>query len=394
MSKSPIVQRKIAKEVAIALTQYPFVSITGPRQSGKTTLCHLVASEYEYVNLEMDEYKTLAERDPRGFIKKYPYKVILDEVQNVPNLFRYLMHHTDKMGKNGAYILSGSQNFLLMEKISQSLAGRVAVFSLLPFSLKEISAYLLKRERSWQYLAFKGAYPRIFKEKKMNVSLFYNSYIKTYVERDIRKLQNIHNSKSFLQFVKLLALRIGNIFNAAEIGAQIGVDGKTIQRWLSTLEASYITYTVPAYYNNFDKRVIKKPKLYFYDTGIACALLGIKTADQISNFKYAGALFENFVINEHLKAHLNNAQQPEFYFWQDSNGNEVDLIIDSAKHLELIEIKSGSTPNADFSTNLQKLTKLMQATGIKTKATVLYGGSDGGFTMNKVQYSDWESLLI
>jgi uncharacterized protein len=392
MSKSPIVARHMTKEVMLALKHYPFVSITGPRQSGKTTLCHLVAADYAYVNLEIDEHKELATKDPQGFIKKYPYKVILDEVQSAPNLFRYLLNHTDALGKNGAYILSGSQNFLLMEKISQTLAGRVAIFSLLPFSLIELFPYLRKAQKNWRELCIKGFYPRLFNVSKINVNLFYHSYVKTYVERDIRNLQNIHNGKAFMQFLKLCAIRVGNIFNAQEIAAKIGVDNKTIQRWLGLLETSYIAYTLPAYYNNFEKRIMKKPKIYFYDTGIACYLLGIKNSAQLSNHGLGGALFENFVINEKMKASFNNAENPEFYFWQDSNGKEVDLLIQKANHVELHEIKSSSTPKTEFIKNVQDLAALAKANGQKTKQHVIYSGEET-YTMQGVQFTSWLKLM-
>jgi uncharacterized protein len=392
MSKSPIVARAITTEVILALKHYPFVSITGPRQSGKTTLCHLVAVDYQYVNLEIDENKEFATKDPTGFIKKYPYKVILDEVQSVPNLFRYLLNHTDAQGKNGAYILSGSQNFLLMEKISQTLAGRVAIFSLLPFSLSEFFPYLRKVQKNWMQLCINGFYPRLFNEKKINVNLFYHSYVKTYVERDIRAVLNIHNSKAFIQFLKLCAVRVGNIFNAQEIAAKIGVDNKTIQSWMGILETSYIAYTLPAYFNNFDKRIIKKPKLYFYDSGVVCYLLNIKTKEQLSNHNLLGAIFENFVINEKLKSAFNKAENPEFYFWQDSNGKEVDLLIQRANYLDLIEIKSSSTPKSEFAKNVLDLATLAKANGQKTKQYVMYTG-DETYTMKTVQYTSWLKLL-
>jgi uncharacterized protein len=392
MSKSPIVARKLTKEIALALKHYPFVSITGPRQSGKTTLCHLVATDYQYVNLEILENKEFATKDPTGFIKKYPYKVILDEVQNVPNLFRYLLNHTDIQKKNGAYILSGSQNFLLMEKISQTLAGRIAVFSLLPFSLSEYSPYLRKTQKNWMQLCVSGFYPRLFHQNKINVNLFYNSYVKTYVERDIRSLLNIHNSRIFMQFLKLCAIRVGSIFNAQDIATKLGVDNKTIQRWVGILETSYIAYTLPAYFNNFDKRVMKKPKLFFYDTGILCYLLNIKNQEQLSNHNLLGALFENFVINEKLKATYNKAENPEFYFWQDSNRKEVDLLIQHANYLDLIEIKSSSTPKSEFSKNVTDLALLANVNGQKTKKHVLYTGDDS-FTMKTVQYTSWLKLM-
>jgi uncharacterized protein len=391
MSKSPIVQRQMASVLTTALKQYPIISITGPRQSGKTTIAHLVASGYVYLNMEIDEHKNFAEKDPNGFLKKYDYKIILDEVQAVPNLFVYLQQHTDKQNKNGAYILSGSQNFLLMEKISQTLAGRIAIFSLLPFSLVEIFPYLKQQQKQWANICLRGFYPRLFMQKKMNTHIFYNSYCKTYVERDIRQLLNVHNSRAFMQFLKLSAIRVASNLNAQEIATAIGVDNKTIAKWISVLEASYIIHLLPPYYNNFDKRIIKKPKIYFYDTGLLCHLLNIKTEDELKQHKFAGGIFENFVINEKLKLYYNKGLSPNFYFWQDSNGKEVDLIIESNNKLQFIEIKSSSTPKNEFYKNLTMLELLAKKQKIKTEKTVIYGGDDS-YKIAGINLVSWQQL--
>ena len=266
MSKSPIVHRSMAAVLATILKQYPIVSITGPRQSGKTTLCHLLGPEYRYVNMEIQENREFARKDPGQFLEKYQNGVILDEVQAAPELFPYLQYLTDKRQRKGEYILSGSQNFLLLEKISQSLAGRIAVFSLLPLSLKELSPYLTASQKRWEYLCFRGFYPRLFTHKKMDAGIFYKSYFQTYVQRDVIQIINVKDIKVFQQFIKLCANRAGTVLNANDIGGQLGVDSKTIARWLSALEASYIIYLLPAYYENLDKRILKKPKIYFYDT--------------------------------------------------------------------------------------------------------------------------------
>lgn len=376
MSKSPIVHRKMATVLASTLKQFPLVSLTGPRQSGKTTLAHLAANGYHYLNMEIDENKIFAETDPAGFLEKYDYKIILDEVQAVPNLFVYLQYHTDKQNKNGAYILSGSQNFLLMEKISETLAGRIAIFALLPFSLKEIAPYIKNSQKKWEELGLRGFYPRLFKEKKMNASIFYNSYCKTYVERDVKKILNIHNSRAFLQFIKLCAIRAGSNFNAQDIAAAIGVDNKTISNWIAVLEASYIIYLLPPYYNNFDKRIIKKPKIYFYDTGLLCHLLNIKTTTQLTSSKLYGSIFENFIIVEKLKTYFNEGLTADFYFWQDTNGKEVDLLIENNNKLSLFEIKSSTTPKIDFFKNVNALKELAKASGIKTEGNLIYAGKE------------------
>ncbi len=392
MSKSPIVHRQMAAVLTTTLKQFPLVSITGPRQSGKTTLAHLAANGYQYLNMEIDENKIFAEKDPAGFLKKYDFKIILDEVQAVPNLFVHLQHHTDKQNKNGAYILSGSQNFLLMEKISQTLAGRIAIFSLLPFSLKEIGPYLKLNQKKWESLCLRGFYPRLFREKKMTASIFYNSYCKTYVERDVKQLLNVHNSRAFLQFLKLCAIRVGSNFNAQDIAVAIGVDNKTISSWIAVLEASYIIYLLPPYYNNFDKRIIKKPKIYFYDTGLLCHLLNIKTTVQLSNSKLYGSIFENFIIVEKLKEHYNKGLTANFYFWQDTNGKEVDLLIEDNSKLCLYEIKSSSTPKIEFFKNVNTLKEFGKKSGIKTEGNLIYAGEES-YKISGNNVLSWLSLF-
>ncbi len=391
MSKSPIVHRQMSLPLSKALKQFPIVSITGPRQSGKTTLAHLAANGYAYLNMEIDEHKHFAQKDPGGFLKKYDYKVILDEVQAVPTLFPYLQAHTDKQNKNGAYILSGSQNFLLMEKISQTLAGRVAIFSLLPFSMHELFPHLRQIQKKWTSLCFRGFYPRLFKEKQMNPSVFYNSYCKTYVERDVRQLVNVHNSRAFMQFLKLCANRVGSVFSAQEIASAVGVDNKTIAKWLAVLEASYIIHLLPAYHNNFDKRVLKKPKIYFYDTGLLCYLLGINTETQLPHHKAVGSLFENFVINEKLKNHYNKGIATAFYFWQDSNGREVDLLIEEGGKLLIYEIKSSSTAKADFFKNIDMFGELAKKVQLKMQKHLIYTGEDS-YAIKDIQVQSWVSL--
>ncbi len=391
MSKSPIVQRSMAGIIAKALKQFPIVSITGPRQSGKTTLAHLAASGYTYLNMEIEEHKYFVEKDPNGFLEKYAYKIILDEAQAVPSLFPYLQQHTDKQNKNGAYLLSGSQNFLLMEKISQTLAGRVAVFSLLPFSLSEIFPYLRTTQKDWQQLCLKGFYPRLFKDK-INPAVFYSSYCKTYVEKDIRQIVNLHNTRAFMQFLKLCAVRTGTILNTQDIATSTGVDNKTISRWIAVLEASYILHLLPPFYNNLDKRIIKKPKIYFSDTGLLCYLLGINTPQQLQQHKLYGSIFENFVINEKLKHYFNKGLSPSFYFWQDSNGREVDLLIEGDGDLQVYEIKSSTTAKADFFKNINLFAELLADAGIKSKKHLLYTGSDS-YLMNKTNITSWLALV-
>jgi predicted AAA+ superfamily ATPase len=370
---------------------FPMVSITGPRQSGRTTLCHLVGPGYTYLNLEIDEHKQFAETDPGGFLEKYKDGVILDEVQAVPALFPYLQYYTDKRGKNGEYVLSGSQNFLLMEKITQSLAGRVAVFSLLPFGINEIWPYLPITQRQWPELAVKGFYPKLFKEKKMQAKVFYGSYIKTYLERDVRQIINLRQRRAFQQFLKLCASHAGQIFNATEIGSKIGVDSKTISNWLSVLETSYVIYMLPPYFENFEKRIIKKPTLYFYDTGLLCHLLNIADADALENHAMSGAIFENFVITELLKNAYHRGEQPQAYFWQDSNGREVDLLMEEQSRLNLYEIKQGKTIKPEFFKNLDLLKTLSTEKGLNPLTKVVYGGVES-YQRQGHEVMSWQKL--
>jgi uncharacterized protein len=392
MSKSPIVSRILSKNIALALKHFPFVSITGPRQSGKTTIGHLIANDYKYINLEIAKFKNFAKNDPEIFLKKYDYKIILDEVQTVPELFPYLMVHTDNQNKNGAYILSGSQNILLMESITQSLAGRVAIFSLLPFAYSELDAYLLEKNKTWHAICFRGLYPRLFNEKKLSPSIFYQSYIKTFVKKDISKLANIHNSNTFTKFIALLAVRAGTVLNYSSLANDLNIDSKTVQKWISFLEISYIIYLLPSYHNNFDKRILKANKVYFTDPGLLCFLLRIRSEQSLLDSNFSGQIFENFIIIEMLKKYYNKGEEPNFYYWQDSNQNEVDLLIETDKVLELYEIKSSSTPKTEFTKNLKKFMALTKLHNINTKAFLVYTGSES-YKQANINITSWSTLF-
>ncbi|MBK8953310.1 MAG: ATP-binding protein [Chitinophagaceae bacterium] len=372
MSKSPIVHRDMAGVIARSLKKFPIVSITGPRQSGKTTLAHLAAAGYRYLNMEIDEHKYFAVKDPGGFLKEYDYKVILDEVQAVPSLFPYLQQHTDRQNKNGAYILSGSQNFLLMEKISQTLAGRVAVFSLLPFSLSEMMPHLRQSQRHWEPLCVK-VFIRGFSKEKLSHPFLQFVY-QNVCRKDVQQMPNIHNSRAFAQFIKMCAIRVGTPLNTQDIATAVGVDNKTIAKWIATLEASYILFLLPPYYNNLDKRIIKKPKIYFCDTGILCHLLGITDEKQLKNHKLYGSLFENFIILDKMKSAFNKGETPLNYFWQDSNGREVDLLSEEGGKLIVQEIKSSSTPKPDFFKNINLFSNLAKNAGLKPVKKLIYSG--------------------
>ena len=359
-------------------SKMPVISITGPRQSGKTTLARLAFPEYLYVNLELPENRELAEQDPKGFMRQYSNHVIIDEVQYVPELFSYIQSAVDETGQNGMYILTGSNNFLLHKRISQSLAGRVYVFHLLPLSYNEMVAGQITFDGYEEYL-LAGSYPRLYSQK-LQVHDYYPSYIETYLERDIRQTDNIRDLRIFRQFLQICAGNTGQVVNLSDIGSRLGIDHKTARRWLGILEAAYVIYLLPSWHKNFNKRLIKSPKLYFYDTGIACSLLRVKTVDDLRIHFTLGSLFENMVITEILKDYYNMGERPELYFWRDHHGVEVDLIIDRGSTFSKVEIKSARTIHKEF---LRNLSALDRYTGRNKSASfIIYGGDAEQYRTN------------
>jgi uncharacterized protein len=345
-----MIYRHIAEKAQLLSTKFPIVALTGPRQSGKSTLVKNLFSDKPYVSLEDPDVQLIAQTDPRGFLSNYPNGAILDEIQRVPALFSYLQTIVDAQDKTGLFILSGSQNFLLMHNISQSLAGRVAILKLLPFSYEELRATEFKNSGIDEWL-FKGFYPRIY-DKAIDPEDYYPNYIKTYLERDVRSLKNISDLSLFNRFMKLCAARIGTVLNYVSLANDCGVAVNTIKAWMAVLEASYVVYLLPPFHQNFNKRLIKAPKLYFYDTGLASALLNIQTAEQISTHYLRGGLFENLVINEVIKHFYNQGKDAPCYFWQDQAGKEIDLIVELPNGVKAFEIKSSMTLNKSFFNNL------------------------------------------
>lgn len=378
--------RQLFSKAEELLIKYPIIAITGPRQSGKTTFCKQLRPDYQFLNMELSDNQNFAREDPHGFLEKYQGGVILDEVQNVPELFPYLQFYTDERGRKGEYILSGSQHFLLLEKITQSLAGRVAIFNLLPFSLTELEGHDWQ-PKSWQEAVWKGFYPRIY-EAAISPNDFYPDYLQTYIERDVRQIINVTDLNLFRAFIASCAGRCGQLFKAMQIGNEIGVDAKTVKKWLSVLESSFIAYRLPPYHKNFNKRIIKTPKLYFYDVGLAAYLLGIRRKGDLDVHFAKGALFENMVINECFKNYYNRHERPTFYFWKDSNNLEIDLLIDKVSSREIIEIKAGKTIRAAFFKNINAYDNLDKQTKGKW---IVYGG-DVQQTRNGISIASWANI--
>lgn len=380
-----MINRQIERKLRDLMTKYPIVTITGPRQSGKTYLLRQVFPDYRYVSLEDIDMREFAASDPRGFLSTYSDRVIIDEAQRVPSLFSYLQTYVDKEGREGMYLLAGSQNFLLLSGINQSLAGRTAILRLLPFSYRELTDKGIAADAVDEWI-FTGGYPRIY-DKGISATDYYPNYIATYVERDVRQMRNIGNLSVFERFIRLCAARIGQLFNISAVANESGVSVSTVNAWLSILEASYICYRLQPNYNNYNKRLVKTPKLYFYDTGLACSLLNIHNSRQLATHYLRGGLFENMVINELSKRCYNEGSEPDFTFWRDSVGNEVDLIAHTPDGVEAYEIKSSATFSLDFFKGLKKWGALSG----EEKRSVIYGG-DVSLTTSEGEVKSWKTV--
>ena len=380
-----MIPRETAAIIIKLRKQFPVITLTGPRQSGKTTLLRSIYKDIPYVSLEDIDIRNAAINDPRGFLNNFPRGAVLDEIQRTPELFSYIQGIIDE-NKEIHFVLSGSQNFLLLENISQSLAGRAAILKLLPFSMTELKNEGLVPD-SYEQLIFKGMYPGIY-DRDIEPGFFYPSYISTYIERDVRQIKNIENLNSFSNFLRLCAGRAGQIVNLNSLATDAGISPNTAKSWLSILEASYIIFFLQPYYKNFNKRIIKSPKLYFYDTGLACSLLGINSADQVKTYHSKGALFENLIITELIKNRLHHGVNPRFYFWQNKTKQEIDLIIDKPEGPVPIEIKSGMTMNDSYFTNLKYWQKITDEKS--ENLNVIYGGNTDLKT-SKGNYISWSS---
>ncbi len=373
-----MIKRELETKLKQLSGKYPIVTLTGPRQSGKSTLLKASFPHYRYASLEDPDERLFAQTDPRGFLRNYNNQTIIDEAQHAPELFSYIQTHVDNENKEGMYFLAGSHNFLLMQSIGQSLAGRTAVLKLLPLSNAELKqAGLLSSSVDGEI--FKGAYPRLY-DKDIAPSDFYPYYIQTYLDRDVRQLKNIGELSKFTRFIKLCAGRIGQLLNLSSLANDCGIAVSTAQSWISVLEASYIVYLLKPDHRNYSKRLIKSPKLYFYDTGLACSLLEIKNPEQLNTHYLRGGLFENWVINEFTKKGYNKGEDPGLTFWRDKTGNEVDLLKSTGDRQFAYEIKSGATRTPAFFKGLSLWAGLSGAD--VEQLAVIYGGEKSWNTSN------------
>ncbi|MHB8135963.1 MAG: ATP-binding protein [Anaerolineaceae bacterium] len=378
-----MIERTLTSKMLLLAEKFQVITLTGPRQSGKTTLVKAAFPSLPYVSLEDPDIRQFALSDPRGFLSNYPVGAILDEIQNTPELFSYIQGLVDG-DRQIRFILTGSSNFLLMEKISQTLAGRTAVLNLLPFSLKELEPL----DEPYEICIFKGQYPRIY-DRDISPTDFYPSYIQTYVDRDVRLIKNIGDMNTFILFTQLCAGRIGQPLNYASLASDTGISPNTAKSWLSILESSFILYRLQPYHRNFNKRLVKSPKLYFYDTGLACSLLGIREQEQVRTHYLKGSLFENLILNEFIKRNFNRGENRPLYYWQDNHGKEIDCVLENDKGITPIEIKSGKTISTSYFENLkywQALANIPEKQGV-----VVYGG-DQSMQTSAGQLVSWREL--
>ncbi len=364
-----MVTREITDRLVALFKQYPFVTVTGPRQSGKTTLCRAAFPHLEYVNLEAPDRRLFAESDPRGFLSHVGDGVILDEIQRVPQLLSYLQVLADETGRNSLFVLTGSEQFRISDTISQSLAGRTALLCLLPFSLDE-------RRRAGASgevddILYSGCYPRIH-DQRLEPRQALGDYFETYVERDVRRMGEVRNLSGFRRFARLCAGRVGQLLNVSSLGADAGVSHTTAREWLSILEASYVVFQLPPFYANIRKRLTKSPKLYFYDVGLASYLIGIEHAGQIATHPLRGALFENAVVSEAMKFLFNRGRRSNLSFFRDSRGLECDLLYERGSRIGAIEIKSGATVASDYFDALNRVARLLSQVSDRG---LVYGGA-------------------
>jgi len=376
------IERKIEKTIQNYMQFFPAVCVTGPRQSGKTTLIRKMFPRLPYFSFEDPDTRLTFNSDPKGFLKNLPYGAIIDEAQQIPELFSYLQGVIDKPGFTGKFILSGSQNFMLLNRITQTLAGRTGIVKLFPFSISEL---VINQSLTLHDTILKGFYPRIFHDN-IPPAYFYPNYIQTYIERDIANIKNITDKTSFFRFLKLCSARCGQILNYSQLAVDCGVAVNTAKAWISLLESSYIVFLLPPWYVNISKQLVKSPKLYFYDTGLASWLLDIKSTDQLASHYLYGALYENFVIADIMKNMSFTTDNYSCFFLRDKTGHEIDLVL---KYQQTIyaEIKSGGTFHPEFFKGLHYFNNLIKA----DKLYMIFSGANDT-TVNGVRLLNWSKV--
>ena len=378
------IPRILAKELKQSVREYPVTAVLGPRQSGKTTLVQKAFPKRKYISLEDLDNRNFAKKDPRGFLSACSGGAIIDEAQRAPGLLSYIQTKADKDRKKGQFILTGSNQFLLEEKIAQSLAGRVALLRLLPLALSELSGR--RGPGSLNQTLFKGFYPRLHGERIREIR-WLGGYIETYISKDIRLIKNISNLSQFGLFLKSAAARAGQLLNLQSMANDCGISQNTAKAWLSVLESGFILKRLPPYHKNFRKRLVKAPKVYFYDTGILCRLLSVKAPEEIASHALKGAIFENMVFSEIEKHFFNQGDSPPVYFWRDQHGHEIDFLIEGGRTLTAIEAKAGQTLAGDFFKNIE----YFKSAGGKIKPYLIYGG-DESQTRHGVSVLPWRRL--
>lgn len=383
-----MIKRDLENQVIKAARQFPVVTITGPRQSGKSTLCKMLFPEYGYVNLEAPDIRRFAVQDPRGFLRQFKAGAILDEIQRCPELPSYLQVMVDEDRTKGKWILTGSQNLTLLESVSQSLAGRTAVLHLLPLSYNEIQRFG-QYQTDINEVILTGGYPAIL-DQKLSPADWHSSYVATYIERDIRSISKVTDLAVFQRFVELCAGRTGQLLNLSSIGTDAGISQPTAKAWINVLETSFITFRLSPFFNNLRKRLVKMPKLFFYDSGLVCWLLGIRSTEQLQNHPLRGAIFETWVISEILKHRANKGVQGGTFFYRDSHGQEIDLVINNGVQFTIVEAKAGQTISEDTLKASLKYGSVVSKTK-PTKTIVVYGGEMLN-TIDDILFLPWDKI--
>ena len=369
---STFIPRQIAPIIKAQQSKFPVLAITGPRQSGKTTLLKALFDNYRYVSLENPDTRSFALEDPVGFLNQYDQKIIFDEVQRAPALFSYIQSRVDESGMMGQFILSGSQNFHLLNSITQTLAGRVALFKLLPLDFTELKSQHLLTDR-YTEACVKGFYPAIF-DRNIDPVVFYSNYLQTYIEKDVTELTNIRDLTVFRTFLGLCAGRAGQLLNFSALANECDISHHTAKAWLSILESSYIIFMLQPYHQNFNKRLVKSPKLYFYDTGLLSYLLGIRSAGELDENRLKGQVFENMILAEYQKKNHHLYLHQDYYFWQDSNAHEVDLLMKKSNGFSIFEIKATQTISAGLFKEMDRFGEI--AAPAEVDKTLIYGGGE------------------